>query len=425
MKTNEKQLFVVMAAILMGMASCNRDVFDPDAYKDIIAQESPVGEIDSTQDWRTTRRYTVSVNVNAADVNAQQLLILSLNKESSYEVLSQLYVSDGQTVSAHYSAPIITEQLYAALYDGHTYTLQPFAAGQASVDFSNVSPEFSAQSLSLTQQGYTYCFEDGMPEPGDYDYNDLVLRVVKERTAERELKLSVTLAAIGTTMPMGAAIRLAGIQFSDIEHITASGSSNPFVGGYPQERIYLEKADTLQQARNGEAVIALFEDAHWALDGRNLSVNNGIVMEHYTYNTRRIIDRNDNTSQQRTPRVVTYTITFASASVLDGLAMDDIDPFMLKDYNGGIWEVHIPAYEAAQVLWDYSLPDATIMPWAIAVPTSVFRYPLEGVYLGKYKDDIISGAYMNPGHSFGQWAANKEVAQDWYLFPTLSPPQVY
>ena len=424
MRTKVRQLFIVLAAVAAGLTSCrDTDVYDPDGYKDLMDFLSPVGDIDDNQNWRMTQRHTVNVTINATGVNAQQLLILTPHQTSdAYVILAQQYVSNGQTATANFSVPIIADTLlYAALYDGHTYTLLPFTAEQDTIDFS--SPERSVQRIELLQQGYTYCFEDGMPEPGDYDYNDLVLRVVKERTAERELKLSVTLAAIGTTMPMAAAIRLAGIQFSDIEHITASGSSNPFVGGYPQERIYLEKADTLQQARNGEAVIALFEDAHWALDGRNLSVNNGIVMEHYTYNTRRIIDRNDNTSKQRTARVVTYTITFASASVLDGLAMDDIDPFMLKDYNGGIWEVHIPAYEAAQVLWDYSLPDASIMPWAIAIPTSAFRYPLEGVYLGKYKDDVISGAYMNPDHSFGQWAANKEIAKDWYLYPTNQ--QVY
>ena len=414
-KIKGKLLVAVTAATIAGLPACNKDLFDPDAYKEIMSQESPIGDIDSTQNWRTTQRYKVDVTLNAAGVDARQLLILSPNKTAgSYEVLSKLYASNGQTVAANFSAPIIAEQLYAAVYDGSSYTLQPFEAGQATVDFSSVSPERTGVRISLTQQGYTYCFEDGMPEPSDYDYNDLVLRVVKERTGERELKLNVTLAAVGSTMPMGAAIHLAGVNFSDIESVTTHGSRYQFVENYPLERLYLKSADTLQQARNGEAVIALFEDAHWALDGRNLNTENGMFMR-YTYNTLRA---NNETSKERTPRIVTHTITFKSASVLDRLAMDDIDPFMLKDYNGGIWEVHTPAYEDAQVLWDYKLPDVEVMPWAIEVPTAMFRYPLEGKVLGKYKNNVISGAYMEIAHSFGQWAANKEIAKDWYLYPT-------
>ena len=421
MRTKGKQLFVTMAAALAVLSSCNKNVFDPDEYKNIMNQESPVGDIDSTQTWRTTQQYAISVSANAPDVDAQQVLILSPNQGNSYEVLSQVYVNNGQAVSVNFSAPIITEQLYAAIYDGQSYTLQPFTAGQTSVDFNNTLPEFSGRNLSLTQQGYTYCFEDAMPEPSDYDYNDLVLRVVKERTGERELKLNVTLAAIGSTMPMGAAIHLANIKFTDIESVTTHGSRYQFVENYPLDRIYLEKKDTLQEARNGEAVIALFEDAHWALDGRNLPSNYELITSRYTYNTLRV---NSETAKQRTPRTVTYTITFKSSNILDRLVMDDIDPFMLKDYNGGIWEVHIPAYETAQVLWDYKLPDnVTIMPWAVSAPTSVFRYPLEEKVIGKYKNNVISGAYMEIGHSFGQWAANKETSKDWYLHPTNG--QVY
>ena len=104
--------------------------------------------------------------------------------------------------------------------------------------------------------------------------------------------------------------------------------------------------------------------------------------------------------------------------MLDRLTMDDLDVFMLKDYSGSIWEVHIPVYTTAQVLWEYNLPNVPILPWAICIPIGQFSYPLEGNYLGMYKDNILSGAYMEQGHSFGEWAANKTMAQDWYYYPT-------
>lgn len=422
MKTKKKLLFVVMATALVGLSSCKREVFDPDTYKDLMKQESPVSHIDSSQTWQMSQRYTFNVEVNALGVDAKQLLILAPNKApNSYEVLSQVYVKNGQSATVHYAAPVIIEQLYAAVYDGQYYTLQPFTAGQSSVDFSNVSPDLSELSISLTAQGYTYCYEDGMPEPDDYDYNDLVLRIVKERTGERELKLNVTLTAIGSLHPMGAAIHLAGVQFSDIESVTTLGSRYHFVGGYPLDPLYLENADTLQEAKNGEALIALFEDAQWALDGFNLPNDYTIISQRYTYNT---VRTQNETTLQRSPRTVTYTVTFKSEGVLDRLTMDDIDPFMIKDYNGGIWEVHIPPYQTAQLLWEYQQPeDMKILPWAIAVPTSTFRYPLEGKCLGKYRNGVISGAYMDIGHSFGQWATDKEIAKDWYLYPSAN--QVY
>ena len=51
---------------------------------------------------------------------------------------------------------------------------------------------------------------------------------------------------------------------------------------------------------------------------------------------------------------------------------------------------------------------------------TTFRWPLEGHLIGTYKEGILTGAYRQPGHAFGEWAANSQQANDWYLYPTAT-----
>jgi hypothetical protein len=45
---------------------------------------------------------------------------------------------------------------------------------------------------------------------------------------------------------------------------------------------------------------------------------------------------------------------------------------------------------------------------------------LEGKLIGNYKDNILTGAYREYNHSFGQWAAQKEKSRDWFYNPTVT-----
>jgi hypothetical protein len=55
--------------------------------------------------------------------------------------------------------------------------------------------------------------------------------------------------------------------------------------------------------------------------------------------------------------------------------------------------------------------------WAIAIPYKDFRWPLEGEPIGMRKNSIVSGAYQESGHSFGEWTLDHADAQDWYEYP--------
>ena len=121
---------------------------------------------------------------------------------------------------------------------------------------------------------------------------------------------------------------------------------------------------------------------------------------------------------QFVPRSITYVVTFKSSAGLNGFSMDQLDPFIIKSYNGGNFEVHQYVYRDAQVLYNYSLSVIENLPWALCIPMGDFRWPLEGKNMGFIMREVHTyGAYQTSGHSFGEWAMDHNKATDWYYYP--------
>jgi hypothetical protein len=131
--------------------------------------------------------------------------------------------------------------------------------------------------------------------------------------------------------------------------------------------------------------------------------------------------------QTMVPREVTYIVTFKSALGLENLNFDLIDPFIIKEYNGGIFEVHQYAKRNDWVLNEYRVADIVKLPWALVIPYKKFRHTLEGVNIGFKKKDILGfGAYSRDrGHTFGEWSMDHTIAKDWYLNEHATDNQVY
>ena len=126
------------------------------------------------------------------------------------------------------------------------------------------------------------------------------------------------------------------------------------------------------------------------------------------------------------PREITYIVTFKDKSGLEYLDFDLIDPFIIKEYNGGIFEVHQYANRNDCVLNEYKIAEIAKLPWSLVIPYKKFRHPLEGENIGFKKKNVLSfGAYGKRGHSFGEWSMNHELSQDWYLNEYASNSQVY
>ena len=414
----------ITMGVLLTTVACNRDVFDEDYYKEIKEVAQPVEGIDKTHQWDLTSTHLLSVDVSTSLPGMERLQILSGNPAlgDGVTVLADWPLSGSDREYVGFTAPCTFSKFYAALVDAQgRYTVTAFNAGQHAINFSNpVNTQVSVDSRLLGLQAFTYCFEDEMPEPGDYDYNDVVLRISQERPAANQIVLNVTLAAVGSVSQVAAAIQLVDVSYDDIASVTTL-EGETFDEGYRKSAVpYINGTSLLQKGRSGEAVINLFEDAHWATDA--ISYTSEGYIPRYKYNVSKT------TSEQHdmvSPRTISYIITFKNAALLNYFTLASLDPFVIVSYNGVLMEAHsVYKYRRTTVFHDYSQPDnAVILPWALVIPSASFRYPLDGVNIGFSKDGALFGAFMTPGHSFGEWAANQNAARDWHNYPTGN--QVY
>ena len=422
MMNKTKRLFgYVFLLLALLVTSCSsKDVFDEDDYVEIMEREQPVENIDSTHTWTLTTTYYMTASIPETAQDAERLLILSGNPANgeSATVFGEYFVAAGEKKYFSFVTSNIQSKFYAALVDTDgTFTIVAFSpSSDRNISFSQpLATKVRIDSRLIGLQTFSYCFEDEMPEPGDYDYNDVVLRISQERTALHQITLNVTLAAVGSMKQVAAAICLPGIKYDDIALVKTTDGET-FNDGFKWTSIsYLTSKDLLSKGKKDVAVINLFEDAHWATGATNYT-SEGYIPR-YKYN---VSKTTGDDYEMTSPRTVSYEITFKDSVMLDYLTLEQLDPFIIEEYNGALMEVHA-AYRlrTSLVLHEYVQPtSAVILPWALIVPSGAFRYPLNGVHVGFYKNGALFGAYMTKDHAFGEWASNHEKALDWYNYPT-------
>lgn len=425
---------LIVAVVVVTNYSCgNHDLFDQQITQNISDSLSPVDSLDRYHNWLLTDSRSVTVVANA-NVNAQWLKILTADprQDADAEVATQVMIADGETTSLSFCYPKILTTLYAALVDDQgLYTVATFTPNDRKVDFSD--PLYTKQMISYTPlpQTFVYCYEEEMPDflKVDFDFNDVILNISYERTGEREVRFHVQLAAVGTDRQVGAAIRLKNFKYDEIESITTEGDASFNVNNKGQEVpkqilvVHKKKDPLLESLNDREAVINLFCDAHWATGALQTGDENYGVLQRKLYNVKK---GSGTDYQTMVPREITYIVTFKDKSGLEYLDFDLIDPFIIKEYNGGIFEVHQYANRNDCVLNDYKIAEIVKLPWSLVIPYKKFRHPLEGENIGFKKKNVLSfGAYGKRGHSFGEWSMNHELSQDWYLNEYASDNQVY
>lgn len=401
------------------IASCNTNMFDENTYNEIMERAQPVDSIDKDHTWDLTSPYYMTADIPATATDVSKLLILSGNPAAGDEttILGDYPATAGEKKYFSFTAPNYYKSFYAALVDTDgRYTLIAFTpSSQRTLGFTQPLTTTAVDSRRLSRQTFSYCFEDEIPEPGDYDYNDLVLRISHERTAANQITLDVTLAAVGSMGQVAAAIRLVGYKFDDIESVTTVDNEN-FNKGYKKSALpFIDSDDLLTRGNDDEAVLNLFEDAHWAT-GVATYASEG-YLPRFKYNVSKTTGGD---YEMMAPRTVSYVVTFKNPQQLDYFTFDQLDPFAIVEYNSALMEVHaVYAHRNAAVLHDYVQATSTsILPWGLTIPMGSFRYPLDGTHIGFAKDNALFGAYMTGNHAFGEWAANHEKATDWYHYPT-------
>ena len=414
---------VIIIALVMvyGFVSCSKEIeYDEAKNKEYWRRVSPVDSIDVNHTWQlaTSRSYQVTVNGN---VGAQRLEIYNADPVTSAEaeMMGRVFVKEGQQVTVSVSVPSTLTMLYAALIDeAGTYTVTSFSATERYVDFSN--PTATKQQPRLVSpriMEYTYCFEENFPAAGDFDYNDLVMRIGLERTGQKQIDVHLTLLAVGASGQIASAIRLVGYRYQDIDSIVAKDGKTLNVNVPKLSYGLIESDDILLKGNNGEAVLNLFVDAHWAMDTEIETINDDFTRK--KYNVKRTFS---DQYEQTYAKSADYTIYFKNESGLNNFTQEMIDPFIVTYYMANRIETHLDEFKDAQVFYDYDNLEFKTLPWALKIPTQYFQYPLEGFQIGfrKHAKDgtaSMDGAYMIEEHSFGEWVENHKNSLDWYNYP--------
>ena len=421
MKHNHTIFLLIAAALGLSLESCNKEMFDQQLYNEIITQQFPIDPIDDTHNWELSTRRSIIIKANANMENMEKVMVLSKNPltSSDAQIMAEAEATtEGGLHTLLFAAPSSQTSFYAAVKTtDKQYAVVPFTTSTREVSFE--SKTVGTLKGDLDYYSFTYCFEENFPEPGDYDFNDCVMRMsVMPGTKKNQVKLIVTLAAAGAKKQIAAAVRLKGYKASDIESVEIE-EGNAFDDGYPLTPRSIPDGSTFQQGRNGEPVIRLFEDAMWCLI-REQASDNGVLNRYYVNVSR----AESETFKKADPVKRTYIINFkessSAASMLQNILTDNLDPFIVTPYNNNYWETHTYQDRLAQVLYEYHDQTSIHITWALGVPSGTFRWPLEGLLIGTYKNSVLTGAYREFSHSFGEWAAKKENSRDWFLYPTTS-----
>lgn len=408
-------LFIIAAATVF--CGCIRDKFQYYGYEDQLEGYFPVDSIEKGHTWMLMNSCQSFLSGNVPDAAKVQILSGNPYEDTGVEVLAEAYTTSAISKQMTYIVPSILRTVYAVVRDADDNILRITSAPTNSSNISFGTGEPTGTPYTISPQRIFYCYEADYPNPGDWDYNDIVFSVTKELTDdENVVALNVTLNAVGYLTQIAAALRLVGYPYDDVE--ITQDEKTTFVTAPDRERTLIKQKDLKLKALNGDAVINLFDDAHLAMF--HLSAD-GSVYRRY-FNT---MENGSSTSAAtQSPVTVTYYIEFANEYEARNFNLGQIDPFIVVQYGqtgDHFWEIHTYPYKLTEMLFNYYEGAAASynngFSWAIAIPYADFRWPLEEEPIGMRKNSIVSGAYQESGHSFGEWTLDHADAQDWYEYP--------
>lgn len=297
---------------------------------------------------------------------------------------------------------------------------------------------------------YRFCFEDNFPVPGDYDFNDCVITVTPV-VKGKDVTLTVSLDGVGATKTIGAALRLVGINESDID-ITSASCNADLNSGQQSGSVYARVTPVRELGNNSnvfavtdtdkgfaangskitDLVVRLFDNAHYAMSG-------GTSYDSKFYNTVSPSDPlagESYVAYTKSSRTMTFTFKVSDEDKAQKFReQETYDVFIVENHNGKTYEVHTFSYKFDEVLGTY-YGDGTKLtaykntvtanyPWAVCVPHSSkapFYYPREwwsisGTKIQEGQDTENYGGTPAVYPYFKSWAADKTQSQDWYKHP--------
>ncbi len=420
MRKNTFTALLIIALTAIVSSSCIRDKFQYYGYEDQLEGYFPVDSIEKGHTWTMFDKGVIGVGNIPSGTYKVQLLSGNPFTETDVEVMAEVYKSTliGQFANIDYVAPNIQTTIYAAALDADGNYLRIGSGGMNSqISFGNTAPTGTPNATK--PQRFFYCFEADYPNPGDWDYNDIVMSATKTINEEEHdvVELRVTLHAVGYLSQIAAAIRLVGYQNERVA-ITRDLSTT-FVRYPDRERTFIKNTFDKFAALNGNAIINLFDDAHLAMFHL---AEDGSVYRRYFNTVENPSSSNGGAVQ---PAItVTYYIDFNDEYQARQFTLAELDPFIVVRYGtagDNFWEVHTYPYKLTEMIYEYYNGAASSynngFSWALTIPYASFLYPYEETPIGERKNTIVSGAYQKSGHAFGEWILDHAKAQDWYKYP--------
>lgn len=168
-----KKLFILTILGSLALSSCSDLDFEGSQAQQIKENAEDIfGIIDPNQDWRTITSGSVTVTADANLKNITKVLILTESPffNDQAQVLSEISVNKGETVTLNFDAPRGQDRLIAACADdnGHFF-IKGFNIGDQKVSFTSLSsrartravsaedyPDFSNLSMSYDNSFLSY-----------------------------------------------------------------------------------------------------------------------------------------------------------------------------------------------------------------------------------------------------------------------------
>lgn len=258
----------------------------------------------------------------------------------------------------------------------------------------------------MTSETCIYAMEDQWPSYGDYDMNDVVVRIKKSiATADNYVKhaiFEVWIEAVGADKTIGAALQLDGVT---IEMLGTSVNGEVVIKHDAIDAIsgFSLANPVTNCGENGHknVVLPLFASANKLMGGNFVNVGKG---------------------KNEAPKKVQVDIYFKQGAVKpEALSYDKVNFFITTDGVGnGRTEIHLAGYKPT-VLANSSLfgtgkdnPNSPYysldrMPWGIMIPVASWECPDERINI------------MTKYSGFAGWVTSGgQNNKDWYMYP-VSP----
>lgn len=418
----KRPLYILLSILSVCMfIACNKDEFDEKIYRETLTRLFPADNVSSSQDWHTVESGSYNVALNFGDSATYHVKIYTANPLDAYSdtLLAEQIVKDGGTASGIFSYAISSPYVYVACYNSEglmAFRKCDITSQAVSTTMTSNLPFYPSSLVKEVDPIYTFCFEDSYPQPDDFDYNDLVLHVKIHRDISnlRHIRMTVSLEAVGTSVQMAAVIRLMGIAPSEVDSIvrtsTFLGEKNGDQWQWTGKLLSQSDVWNTNNYFTGKydgtktVILPLFNDAHCALSGYINQIPYNVSLRY---------------SREYKPTHVIFDLYLKDVDRAAALVNpNNLDVFALYGSGVSAIEIHTYDYKNDVVLYDRKSLDTGHFTWALMIPGK-FEYPLNGRPItvkesARTEPDSLGNVVPVAYPYFPNWAASPGSHTDWY-----------